>query len=389
MSRRLGEGAGAIVCVSTADWDAPLWTNKQHLMSRLGEAGERVLYLDSLGLRAPTTSSSDLLRMARRVRAWRPTALPVAPGVLRDSPLVIPKHGDPRIRRINAALLRARLRRNERRHRLHGAIIWAYAPPALDLLDRRRHRGLVYHCVDDVAAFPGVDAEAFRAGELRLIREADVCIGSSRPLVAHLERSGAKRVLYWPNPADTGAYAAAPRHARRQGEPVTLGFVGAVQEHKVDTELVAGVARLRPDWRIRLIGPVGEGLGRTAIDGSVFPGNVELAGHMPRERLPEAMSGFDVGLIPYRLNTYTHGVFPMKVFEYLSAGLPVVSTSLPSLVGEVEHVRFADTAEAFVAQVEQALGEDGRDARQHYAAAFSWEHRVEQARRLLAELRGG
>lgn len=390
MSAGPGEGAGSIVCVSTGDWDAPLWTNKQHLMSRLGARGERVLYIDSLGLRAPTTSASDLGRIGRRLRAWRPTARDVAPGVLRDSPLVIPAHGNPRVRRLNGRLLRSRLRRNERRHRLDDAIVWAYSPPALDMFDRGRHRALVYHCVDDVAAFPGVDAEAFRAGERRLIRAADVCIGSSRPLLDHLEAVGARAVRYWPNPADTVAFSAAAASApERLDRRVVLGFVGAVQEHKIDVPMILEIAMLRPEWRIDLVGPIGEGLGRSTIHQADMPENVVLRGLVDRQDLPRVMTGFDVGLIPYALNDYTRGVFPLKAFEYLASGLPVVSSPLPSLVGEVEHVRFAASARDFVAAIDLALAEpDGRADRIAYASAFSWENRVAEAERLIAELRG-
>jgi glycosyltransferase involved in cell wall biosynthesis len=379
-----------VVCVSTADWDAPLWTNKQHLMSRLAERGATVLYLDSLGLRAPTAGSSDLRRIGRRLRAWRPTARPAAQaGVLRDSPLVIPAHGRAWVRAVNRRLLRGRLRRNERRFGLRDAVVWAYAPPALDMYDPRRHRALVYHCVDDVAAFPGVDAAAFREGERRLVAAADVCLASSRPLLAHLERMGARRAVYWPNPADTGAFAAAAP-ADPASRPVTVGFVGAVQDHKVDVPLVAAAARLRPDWCFALVGPVGEGLGRRDLGATELPPNVVLRGHAAREALPAVMRGFHVGVVPYRINAYTEGVFPMKVFEYLAAGLPVVSTPLPSLVGEVEHVAFAADADELVAAVEAALAAPGDavDARRAYAGAYSWEARADEAAALLLELAG-
>ena len=78
----------------------------------------------------------------------------------------------------------------------------------------------------------------------------------------------------------------------------------------------------------------------------------------------------------------------MKVFEYLGAGIPVISTSLPSLVGEVRHVRFADHADDVVAAIESEISGPSadRETRQAYAARFSWDRRVQQALELLATL---
>lgn len=384
----LAPEAGSVICFSTADWNAPLWTNKQHLMSRLAAQGVPVLYLDSLGLRAPGLGRADLSRMAGRLRAWRPQAISVADGLYRDSPLVIPLHRFAPVRAVNRRLLAARFKRNERRLGFRTATVWAYAPPAVDAFRPGRHRGLVYHCVDDVAAFPGIDEASFRDGERRLARAADVCLASSRPLVRHLEELGARRVQYWPNPADTAAYrlAAEAPLERTDARPV-IGFVGAVQEHKVDVDLIAAIARARPDWRVVLAGPVGLGLRESTFDVAGMPPNVELPGLVTRDRLPAFVASFDVGIIPYRQNRYTRGVFPMKVFEYLGAGIPVVSTSLPSLVGEVDHVAFADDAEGFVAAIDAGLADAaGAAARRDYADGFSWERRAVEALELLAGL---
>lgn len=371
---------GDVVCLSSADWDAPLWTNKQHLMSRLAAAGVRVLYVDSLGLRRPRATAADSSRIARRLRGWRPTARGVAPNVFRDSPLALPLRGRAAAA-LNERLLRARMRRNFRAHRLNAPVLWTYVPSAAALYETSRYRGLVYHCVDRLASYPGVDAEAFDRAERRLIELADVSVASSRPLVEHLREQGAENVLYWPNPADTAAFEAVADRSRRNARPVA-GFVGAIDPHKLDIELVAAVAARLPDWDFVLVGPRKP----YGADVSNLPGNVRLPGHVGRAELPEVLAGFDVAVIPYRRNGYTQGVFPMKLFEYLAAGLPVVSRPLPSLVGEVEHVRFADGgddfAEALVRELEGDTSEQRRE-RSAYARSFSWEARTAQALELL------
>ena len=346
-----------------------------------------VLYLDSLGLRTPGLGRSDLGRMAGRLRAWRAYAVPAAPGVYRDRPLVVPLHRFAAARAINRSLLARRLARNEKRLTLRRPVVWAYTPAAAEAFSPDRHRALVYHCVDDLAAYPGVDPVSFRQGEERLIRRATVCLASSRPLVQHLLDLGAGDVRYWPNPADTEAFRQAARSpAARPDDPrPVIGFVGAVQEHKVDIALVSALARSRPDWRFVLAGPVGIGLSATSIDPGAFPSNVELPGLIDRADLPALVASFDVGMIPYVQNAYTRGVFPMKVFEYLGAGLPVVATSLPSLVGEVDHVAFADTPASFAEALEAALAADPltRVVRSEYAEGFSWTRRTDEAVDLL------
>lgn len=375
-----------VVCASTADWDAGLWTNKQHLMSRLADRGFSVLYIDSPGLRAPSARSGrDLRRMSRRLAGWSPVAKPARPGVWRDAPLLIPLHRHRSVRPVNDLLQGARLRRNVARYGIAAPVLWVYAPTALALAQACRARAVVYHCVDDLAAFPAIDASV---GEIEgeLILRADVCVASSRPLAARLKERGAREILYWPNCADTRAYAAVPRRPKGTGERPVAGFIGAVQEHKIDVELLAEVARRLPGWDVQLVGPVGEGLQTSSFTTAPLPANVHLLGPRSRGDLPEVVAGFDVAVIPYRLNDYTRCVFPMKVFEYLAGGVPVVSTLLPSLVGEVDHVTFAATPEAWADALESVRSGDGPgpvQARREYAAAHSWELRGDEAAALL------
>jgi glycosyltransferase involved in cell wall biosynthesis len=379
-----------VICVSTADWDAELWTNKQHLMHRLSQAGARVLYMDSLGLRAPGASGGDAHRIWRRLKAWRPYARAVSEALLRDSPLVVPFHGNAVARGLNRVLLSRRLARNFRRWQLRRPVLWTYLPGAVHLFDPGRHRALVYHCVDNLAAIPGVDPDSFGEDEDLCVRQADACIASSLPLKRRLEARGAGEVTYWPNPADTAAFSATRRSAGANDRPL-VGFVGAVQSHKLDLELVTACARLRPDWDFWLIGPVGLGLRSDSTDPARFPTNVHCTGPEPKEALPEIVSRFDVGIIPYRINPYTNYVFPMKLFEYLAAGVPVVSTPLPSLVGAVRLVTFASTPDEFVRAIEREFECDRADPslaaeRAEYAAHFSWENRVTEALELLRAL---
>jgi glycosyltransferase involved in cell wall biosynthesis len=385
--------APQVVCLSTADWDAPLWTNKQHLMSRLAERGVPVLYVDSPGHRTPSPTGQDLRRIIHRLEMWRPTARPVSRNLWRDSPLIIPLHGSPLAEVLNIRLLRARIGRNLRRLKSSRPILWAYSPLAARVASTSgAFSHVVYHCVDDLAQFPGVDAAAFRREEQRTVRLADVTIVSSRPLESHVRDLGATRVLYWPNPADVFAIL---RENIVRGAPRTnprVGFLGAVHGHKIDTDLLRAVALALPNVEFLIGGPIGAGIAGHEIDPRSFPGNVTFVGLIKREDVPRFLADLDVGLIPYRINEYTEGVFPMKVFEYYAAGLPVVATPLPSLVGEVAGLRIAGDAETFALAVQEALSEPadspGEGQRIALARQHSWEARCSEAIGLLSELVG-
>jgi hypothetical protein len=149
-----------IVCLGFGEWDAELWTNQQHLMSRLAERN-RVLFLESLGLRQPRLAGTDLRRMARRAGRAVSGARAVD-GLHVQSPLVVPIHGRPRIRTLNARLLRAQVAHTVKALGFERPMLWSYVPQADWLVDTLQPSAIVYHCVDDIAAQKGVAAAAFR-----------------------------------------------------------------------------------------------------------------------------------------------------------------------------------------------------------------------------------
>jgi glycosyltransferase involved in cell wall biosynthesis len=377
-----------IVCVGFAEWDAPLWTNQQHLMSRLA-AHNRVLFIESLGLRRPQVAGADLSRMARRlVRGLRGPRSRDGLHVL--SPLVIPLHSSAAVRALNGRLLPRLVSRAARRLDMRRPILWAYVPQAEVLADALDPALLVYHCVDDIASQKGVDAPSFRAAEERFARRADLVIASSRPLARRMRELNGN-VLEAPNVADTALFATALEPGPVDPAIAVLPeprivFTGAVTATKLDLGLIEAIARARPDWSIALVGPVGAGDPSTDVSGLASVGNVHLLGPRTYEELPAVLRGAAAGLIPYARNDLTTGIFPMKVYEYLAAGLPVISTELPSLEG-VEEVTVVTGADEAVAAIERAMAADdpeSRARRSRAAAGHSWDERIAEIGRALA-----
>jgi glycosyltransferase involved in cell wall biosynthesis len=149
---------------------------------------------------------------------------------------------------------------------------------------------------------------------------------------------------------------------------------------KLDVQLLLDLARSRRDWSFALVGPIGAGDPSTDVSPLAAEPNIHLLGLRPYEALPQVLRGADAALIPYSLNELTASIFPMKVYEYLAAGLPVVATPLPSLAG-VEGLVTADDAPATAAALDHLLAEDGPEARAErtrIAAGHSWDARIDE-----------
>ncbi|HEY7951371.1 MAG TPA: glycosyltransferase [Solirubrobacteraceae bacterium] len=379
-----------IVCVGFADWDTELWTNQHHLMSRLA-AHNRVLFVESLGLRRPQLAGRDLARIARRLR--RGLAPPRATDGLHVlSPLVLPLHSNRAVRALNRYLLRAQVRRATRRLGISQPILWAYVPQAEVLIDTLAPQLVVYHCVDDIAAQAGIDGAGFRAAEERFARRADLVLASA-PALAERLRTLSGNVLEAPNVADTALFATA-----LQPGPVDLAlaalpqprivFTGAIVTTKLDLPLLLELAQARPQWSFALVGPVGPGDPRADVSLLAAAPNIHLLGPRSYQQLPAVLRGADAGLIPYARNELTQSIFPMKVYEYLAAGLPVVATELPALT-EVAEVAKARDAHDMARLLEQALAEDSperRRERSQRAAAHSWQRRIAEITAAVAAL---
>jgi glycosyltransferase involved in cell wall biosynthesis len=380
-----------IVCVGFADWDTELWTNQHHLLSRLAREN-RVLFVESLGLRRPQLAGRDLARIWRRLR--RGLAGPRASDGLHVlSPLVLPLHRSRVARALNARLLPALVRRAARRLGMREPILWAYVPQAEVLVDALKPSLIVYHCVDDIAAQERIDTASFRAAETRFAARADLVLASAPALAARLRRIS-DNVLDAPNVADTELFSRAlapsppaPLDPAMAALPAPrIVFTGAIVSIKLDMPLLVALARLRPAWSFALVGPVGPGDPRTDVSALAAEPNIHLLGRRAYDELPEVLRAADAGLIPYARNELTESIFPMKVYEYLAAGLPVIATPLPALAG-VAGVLTAQDAQGIAGLLDRALADDSperRAERSRDAASHSWDRRLQEIAAAIA-----
>jgi glycosyltransferase involved in cell wall biosynthesis len=149
-------------------------------------------------------------------------------------------------------------------------------------------------------------------------------------------------------------------------------------------EAIEALVRADPTWQVALIGPLkmdGNDVARLRH----LPG-VHILGDKPREELPSYLKGLSAALIPYRVCELTRNIFPLKLFEYLAAGLPVIAGGLPELKRYGDMVALAEKVEDYAGLVRVALAEDTpekRVARVALAAENSWENRVAEISALV------
>ena len=384
-----------ITLLSTADWDHPLWTNKQHVACALADLGQRVLYVESLGLRplraARPGAKADGRRVLRRLRNGLAPPRRVRSNVWVWSPLVLPGAHRGLARLLNRLALGFGLALVQWGLGFRRDCLWTYNPMTLAVLSVGRYRQVVYHCVDAIQSQPDMPAEEISRWEEQLCRRADAVFVTSPQLLADLAPFN-NRTRFYPNVADGQHFARAMDPALSlpadlAAIPVPrLGFIGAVSGYKLDLSLLAQLARQHPHWSLVLVGPVGEGDPGTDVSELQALPNVHLLGQRPYGSLPAYLKGFDVALLPLRFNAYTQAMFPMKFFEYLAAGRPVVASSIDALQP------FADLAllvepriEAFTAAIQLALQGEGPALAQRLAGAARHTYRSRTAA-MLADL---
>jgi glycosyltransferase involved in cell wall biosynthesis len=378
-----------VVCLSSQDWD-DLWTRKQRFMQRLARQGNRILYVEtqaslvSLGLLRPDPA-----------RAWRWLRGPrvVEPGLhVATLPLVLPGFQMAlAINRANTLALAPLLRAWIRRLGFRAPVLWTYNPHSEGLVGRLGEAFCVYECVDELSAARGlVRATTVRELERRLLDKARVVIVTQEALYHARARPG-RHVYLVANGVDVTHF----RAAARPGTPVApdlarlprpvVGFVGSLQ-YWIDFDLLRRVATARPAWSFVLIGPRGRLADVHRVEG--LP-NVHLLGRRPYEELPRYLRGFDACLNPYVLDEVARHASPLKLYEYLAAGRPVVSVDMPEARRFEAVVAIGRTPDEILGCLDEAVAPPAQEparvaGRLAAVAAHSWDDRFRELETALA-----
>lgn len=268
-------------------------------------------------------------------------------------------------------------------------VLWVANVPMAFLMERVRCRLRIFDAIDDWEHIPALGPHlAIKECYETMAARADIIFTVSEYLAAKFERKAPTALVrHVPNGVDLELFQrpADPPRARRRlrkGKQPVLTYVGVLSS-RFDAELTAALSRAFPRSRILLVGPVHT---REAPELTCLRGlpNVEFKGLVHHRHVPEILRDSDVLLIPHRRSTLALSMDPLKLYEYLTTGLPVVSTDVPPVRSYQALVYIAHDAASFIEKVGEALDEqetpradDLWRARIREAQRHSWKHRVE------------
>ena len=382
------------------------WTSilqrPQHLARGLSRRN-RVLFVDP-------TAFSFVTKLASRRRAgpgnrsWRPrlTRLSASLHVYTPPPLFPFSLWSPAASRLNAFLLSRLLRKVIAGLGLRPGILWTSAPEHRHVPESFPGVVVCYDCMDNFPAFyEGRRRRFLAAEECSLLAKANVAFASDPWLVEKCRRN-CEEVHLLQNAAAACFLDSAPLPCPEELAPLrrpVVGYVGTLSQW-VDLHLLYFLAEQRPDWSVVVIGPryleaprpFSFPDSRLSRGGpAALPVNLHLLGEKKHADLPAYIDSMDVCLAPFVPSELTQCVNPVKLYEYLARGKPVVATNTHGMQPFAEHCSLAADAAGFLSSIEAALRENPEDrdrraaARIAFASKNTWEHRVQRIEEVLTK----
>lgn len=359
-----------ILCFSIIDWSFR-WQRPQQLLSKLAGAGHRVFYLETSVFLppGPRTFEATLLRE----NVW---------GIKLAPPVGFSIYGG-KLPAATEAWFPRML--DELRHEfgIVAAVSIVQVATWTRVVEKARERlgwKVVYDCMDEWKNFPGL-GDALLREEERLVGTADVVAVSGTLL---FEKWRSARPVLVRNAADFDFYESAPReNLLGEAKRPVIGYFGAIASW-FDVELVRFAASQRPDATFVLIGGVFD----VSVAALERLPNVRLLGQQPYSRMPSYLASFDACIIPFIVDEITAATDPVKFYEYVSLGKPVVTTPMPELASYGELLYVASTPPEFVAKLDQAVRENDPDLaarRVALARENTWTARAETLREAIRD----
>lgn len=375
-----------IAFVSLENWDA-IWRRNQFLCAELTERHPdwKIEFV------TPPWDVTYALRSGRlsllsQPRVHSPTGYP---NISLHTPLKLAPSSWRAGRQLNAALLRRAVRQWVVRPR-ENSLLWINDHSAHHLAGKIG-AGTVYDITDDWTAFTQAPSLTARIRE----QDRDLCRRSQEVIVCsdylHLKKKPLVKPGHLhliPNGVDLDHYAqvwlpkAPPTECAAWAKPV-FGYTGTVHPDRLDVDLVEALARKMTSGCLVLIGP--DHLPETDRQRLRRLGRVILHGPVPYARIPDYMRAFDACIVPHRLTEFTESLNPIKLWEYLAAGKPIVSTPVAGFRDFPHLVHLVEDANSFLARMEEALREkpELRQLRQREAGQHSWKSRVDQVEEVI------
>jgi len=379
-----------IVCLSSQDWD-DLWTRKQRFMQRFARQGNRVLYIEA---QASLASIGVLRADWRRVFRWLAGPRQIEKNLyVATLPLVLPFFQmSTGINTLNNLFLQPLLRHWIKLMGFQNPILWTFNPFSEGLIGKLGERFAIYECVDELSAAKGlVRKEVVQEQERRLMEKVQMMIVTHDNLYRS-KQTKTRNIYLIPNGAEVEHFkkvslSETPIAQELQTIPrPIIGFLGSVQ-YWLDFDLLRFLALARPRWSFVFVGPVGRLAQAEKIQ--ALP-NVYLLGRKPYDDLPSYLKGFDVCLNPYLTDDTALNCSPLKLYEYLASGKPVVSVDMPEARKFNGMVRIGRNYEELLRLLDETVkpvadSQESSLARIQAVEPHSWDHRFRHLEAVLAQ----
>ena len=375
-----------IVCLSTSCY-YPFPTRKQHVMNRID--AEEILYFDpAVTYIAPLKDKSAWKRLFKYHKKGEKVKENIT--VYATPPLLPFFNKNKTINRINQKRLARFVRKKMKKHGFENPVLWCYSPSSADAAPYIPHSALVYDCVDRHSAYKGlIDEDVVNSLEKSLSEQANTVFATAAGLYDTLSEYN-KNTTLLPNGVNFEHFNRAatetfdiPEDMKDIKHPI-IGFVGMLQEC-IDYDKIEAIAKMRPDWSVVLVGKTLPGVNLDYL--KQYP-NIHFLGMKKYDDMPSYIQNFDVCLNVFRDGNLSRDVSPLKFYEYLATGKPVVSTPQPEQVLDyADSVYIARGEDEFIKKCEEAMSEPDEaktNLRIEYARNCSWDARVREMEKILA-----
>ena len=380
-----------VICFGGVDW---WYHNRGHYdiqMMREFSARIPVIYVNSIGMRAPRVSEGAMFfrRVIRKLKSLRQGLVRVRENFCVYSPATLPGGGQgPVAAAFARKALSFQVRLAARRCGIRRPLVWVACPPAATVIDDLKPARLVYQRTDRFENFKGVDAERIGSFDRLLKNRSDLVLFCSRELYDN-EKNDCRAAAFVDHGVDYERFEAAGIAADERGaEPddvahiprPRVGFVGGIDVHTFDPPLFIEIARGLPDVQFIMVG------GSTMDEGWYPLPNVHFLGQRPYQQVADYMAACDVLIMPWNKSEWIQACNPVKMKEYLAVGRPVVSTYFREIEYYKEHIAVATDGPSFVAAIRHAIDHPGAAAaRRERVKRHTWTAKAESVWNRLVE----
>ena len=380
-----------IIVLYAPPFDQPAQLSKHHF-AKLWARDRRVLYVE-----APINPASFFTRKEEAIKLWNR---------YRNGPLSITNNlwattffyllpyrgsryfmGAKWVNSINQYFILNKLKSQIESLNLRNPILFIGGAHAYPLLSHFKKLLKVYHCSDDYTLVPSFP-ESFGEIEQSLIKECDLVVTTADELKESKKKYNPNTISI-PNGANINHFFKAqdnntkvPEVMKHYKKPV-IGYIGSIFRW-LNIDWIDFASRKFPDYHFVFIGPI-------SIDISKFENrdNIEFLGPRPYENLPGYLKKFDVAVIPFVIDGVTLKASPIKFYEYLASGVPIVSTELPDLLPLKDHAYLVKDKEDYCNKIERAINDDKdnlKNDRINISKKYSWKARFETLNKYINEL---